>query len=49
LAKALAARVTIVTATKTWPAAPCGTIPTPALIDLYEKTSGENAAAIDHG
>jgi nucleotide-binding universal stress UspA family protein len=46
LAKALAARVTIVTATKPWPAAPYGTMPTPSLIDLYEKTSAENAVAI---
>jgi nucleotide-binding universal stress UspA family protein len=46
LAKALKARVTIVTATKPWPAAPYGTIPTPSLIDLYEKTSAENAVAI---
>jgi nucleotide-binding universal stress UspA family protein len=46
LAKALKARVTIVTATKPWPAAPYGTIPTPSLIDLYEKTSAENAGAI---
>jgi nucleotide-binding universal stress UspA family protein len=38
LAKALKAKVTIVIATKPWPAAPYGTIPTPSLIDLYEKT-----------
>jgi hypothetical protein len=46
LAKALKAKVTIVIATKPWPAALYGTIPTPSLIDLYEKTSAENAAGI---
>jgi nucleotide-binding universal stress UspA family protein len=46
LAKALKAKVTVVTVTKPWPAAPYGTIPTPSLIDLYEKTSAENAVGI---
>ena len=46
LAKALKAKATIVIATKPWPAAPYGTIPTPSLIDLYEKTSAANAAGI---
>jgi nucleotide-binding universal stress UspA family protein len=46
LAKQLKARVTIVTVTKPWPAAPYGTMPTPSLIDIYAKTSAENAANI---
>ncbi len=44
LAKHLQAKVTVVTVTAPWPAAAYGTIPTPSLIDLYEKTSAENAA-----
>jgi nucleotide-binding universal stress UspA family protein len=46
LAKDLRAKVTVVTVTAPWPAAAYGSIPTPSLIDLYEKTSAENAAGI---
>ena len=46
LAKQLKAKVTIVTVTKPWPAAPYGTMPSPSLIDIYAKTSAENAAHI---
>lgn len=46
LAKQLKARVTIVTVTKPWPAAPYGTMPTPSLINIYTKTSAENTARV---
>jgi nucleotide-binding universal stress UspA family protein len=45
-AKALGAKVTVVTVTEPWTAAAYGTIPTPSLIESYDKASAENAARI---
>ena len=44
LAKTLAAKVTAVTVTEPWTTAAYGTIPTPSLIESYEKACAENAA-----
>jgi len=46
LAKRLSAKVTAVTVTEPWTAAAYGTIPTPTLVNVYEKATAENAARI---
>jgi nucleotide-binding universal stress UspA family protein len=45
LAKQLGAKVSAVTVTEPWTAAAYGTIPTPTLVNVYEKAAAENAAA----
>jgi nucleotide-binding universal stress UspA family protein len=46
LAKALAARVTVVTVTEPWTEAAYAVLPTPSLIKAYEKAAAGTAAAI---
>ncbi len=46
LAKQLGAKVTAITVTEPWTAAAYGTIPTPTLVNVYEKAAAENAATI---
>jgi nucleotide-binding universal stress UspA family protein len=46
LAKALSAKVTVVTATEPWTEAAYATLPTPIMISAYEKSAAGSAASI---
>lgn len=45
LAKALSAKVMIATVTEPWTAAAYATVPTPTLVQTYQKAAAGNAAA----
>ena len=49
LAKALSAKVTVATVTEPWTEAAYATLPTPSLIQIYEKAAAGNAALILDG
>lgn len=46
VAKSLGAKATIVTVTEPWTAAAYGTIPTPTLVEAYDKSCRDNADRI---
>jgi|SRR5581483_4754933 len=46
LAKQLGSKVTAMTVSEPWTAAAYGTIPTPTLVNVYDKSAAENAATI---
>jgi nucleotide-binding universal stress UspA family protein len=46
LAKALSAKVTVATVTEPWTEAAYATLPTPSLVQIYEKAAAGNAAVI---
>ena len=49
LAKALSAKVTVATVTEPWTEAAFATLPTPSLVQTYEKAAAGNAAVILEG
>ena len=46
LAKTLSAKVTVATVTEPWTEAAFATLPTPSLVQIYEKSAAGNAAVI---
>jgi nucleotide-binding universal stress UspA family protein len=46
LAKALSAKATVATVTEPWTEAAYATLPTPSLVQIYEKAAAGNAAVI---
>jgi nucleotide-binding universal stress UspA family protein len=49
LAKALSVKVTVATVTEPWTEAAYATLPTPSLVQIYEKAAAGNAAVILDG